>query len=681
MTHAPDLTPTSDAGASDPRNDGARRGPVKQIRLLLPVWGEQFIGQFLRVSMPTLLAPGNLPAVAAALPCTLVFLTNTEGAELMRGHPATAYLQSICDVEFDIIDDLITSDNYSTTLTLAYARAIRATGEMMLDTCFFFLISDYIMADGSLANVLARIRAGHSGVLAGNFQVVEEAAKERLFEKFETGEPSISIAPRDLMNWALNYLHPMTLANTVNFPMYCSAHSNRLFWQVDDNTLIGRFYLIHMIAIRPEIVDFQISSSCDYSFVPEMCPSGNVHIVTDSDEYLVVEMQKRSHEGKFIHLGATAQTDLIASLREWTTERHRKNAHSAVVFHAAELPKNLPLVITESEEFIEAIEASLPPPQPFRDHPYWIGAIAAHRRESWKKAQRLKKTGAEADFDDIEAPKATYHDRLYKLRDVFFGRPPRVRPWHPRAPDYAMIEKLAMKYIDAKGEGRTLILSGTAELLEGWLQSSHRTSDSVGIHGLLRSDAENHKKLIGRYDGCLLVMHANELNLLPRLLDVVSSLLSPGNHLLIFVFNGQGVMVGSRFNHEILDTAAAFFDRRMTVDAVQFVMAGRASWVALRGIRNLFVLAMRTPVWLALSAVPMAFLVLISLVGNSVGRKIVTAPAKGLLCSSVGIAMRLKSASLDIPLPKGDDELELAGRRFKNRVPKPAVSIRQAESV
>ena len=96
-------------------------------------------------------------------------------------------MRSICDVEINVIDDLITGDNYSTTITLAYARAVRAAGDAMLDTCFFFMISDYIMADGSLANVLARMHDGYNGVVAGNFQVVEEDAKESFFKTFDTG--------------------------------------------------------------------------------------------------------------------------------------------------------------------------------------------------------------------------------------------------------------------------------------------------------------------------------------------------------------------------------------------------------------------------------------------------------------------------------------------------------------
>ncbi len=676
MTDTPNLTPPSGAGAEELLIAGAPRGPVKKIRLLLPVWGEQFIVQFLRVSLPTLLAPGNLPALAAALPCTFVFLTDTEGAELMREHPATAYLQSICDVEFDIIDDLITGDNYSTTLTLAYARAVRATGDEMLDTCFFFLISDYIMADGSLANVLARIQSGHNGVFAGNFQVVEEDSKKTLFARFDSGEPSMVIAPRDLIAWALDYLHPMTLANTVNFPMYCSSHSNRLFWQVNENTLIGRFYLMHMIAIRPEVVDFQIGSSCDYSFVPEMCPSGNVHVMTDSDEYLVIEMQKRFHESKFIRLGHVDRADLATSLVEWTTERHRMNAHSVIVYHAGDLSKDLTPVIAESREFIEAIEATLPPPQPFRDHPYWVGAIAAHRREVARKRQKLQKLKSLALPDDAAPPRATYHDLLFKLRDVFFGRPPRVRPSHPRWPDYQMIEKLAAEHITNKSGGRSLTLSSTAMILDGWLRTPDRNSDSIDIYKFLEFDAGRYERLIGRYDGCVIVLHDSELPSLRSLLKLAGPLLSQDDNLVIFVINGRGLMVGRQFNQDILREAIGLFDRRLAIEKVQFVMAGWAGWTAQRGIRNLSMLSLRNPLNFVLSVFPIAVLALFSLVGNLFGRRVAPQPPNDRLCSSVGIVMRVVSKSFEEPERTEYSELALAGHRFETQTPLAAATHR-----
>jgi hypothetical protein len=121
-----------------------------------------------------------------------------------------------------------------------------------------------------------------------------------LLNRLADTEHALALPPRELMRWALNHLHPATLANIVNVPFSHNWHTNRLFWRVDGNTILGRFYLMHMLCVRPETTDFVIGASCDYSFVPEMCPSGNVEAIADSDEYLVVELQPIIHESAFL---------------------------------------------------------------------------------------------------------------------------------------------------------------------------------------------------------------------------------------------------------------------------------------------------------------------------------------------------------------------------------------------
>src|SRR6202035_2792022 len=157
----------------------------------------------------------------------------------------------------------------------------------------------------------------------------------------EQNVDALVLPPRQLMRQALTRIHPATVANTINVPVSHNSHCNRLFWRVDADTLIGRFYLLHMLCIRPEIADFVIGASCDYSFIPEMCPSGNVGIMTDSDEYLVIEAQPRDHEAGFLRLGPARPKRLAASLSEWTTALHRDNARHTLVFHAADLPSSL----------------------------------------------------------------------------------------------------------------------------------------------------------------------------------------------------------------------------------------------------------------------------------------------------------------------------------------------------
>src|ERR1700694_1984579 len=125
------------------------RPPLKKIRCLVPVWGYAYIRNFLEVGLPSWLADGNLPAISRMVPTEFVLLTSREDETYLRAHPAFKRLSAICETTIHFIDHLITGTNYSTTITLAYREAVRAPGDEMLDTCFLFLVSDYIAADGS----------------------------------------------------------------------------------------------------------------------------------------------------------------------------------------------------------------------------------------------------------------------------------------------------------------------------------------------------------------------------------------------------------------------------------------------------------------------------------------------------------------------------------------------------
>src|SRR5262245_47162986 len=214
-----------------------RRSPPTAVKIILPVWGYKYVRQFLEISLPTLLAPGNVPALAGAMDCEFIVLTSEDDRDYLREHGAFKRLANVCRTEIRLIDHLITESNHSTTITIAYTEAVRSVAGAMVDTCFFFLVSDYIVADGSLRNALERMCRGASAVVVGNFQVDEEDASPWLRERLRTADRSLVLPPRELMRWALNHLHPATIANTVNIPLSHNSHTNRLFWRVDGATV------------------------------------------------------------------------------------------------------------------------------------------------------------------------------------------------------------------------------------------------------------------------------------------------------------------------------------------------------------------------------------------------------------------------------------------------------------
>lgn len=337
---------------------------------LLPIWGERYIEHFFTYSLRTLLAPGNLSAMSAHFDCTFLFLTKSENFHYFKTFSAYKTLESYCNVEFlDIADLLFWS--YSTTLTLAYDRGMKSRGNAICQTFFFYLVADLIYADNSFRHLIPYLDSGYSGITSGNFLVVEET-----FTQYCNQQDKWHFSSHELLKIAFQHIHPISIGQTLTQSYIHTDHANRLFWKVDDNVMIGRFYLRHMLCIKPEIENYTIGSSCDYSFISELCPSGKVFAIQDSDLFCMIEMASHNYDSQHIKKGPLSLNAMIKNLSEWTTSIHRSNAHLPVVFHSKALDTSPLEGIQASHAVIQKIEGALSKwAAPHRGHPYWLHAL------------------------------------------------------------------------------------------------------------------------------------------------------------------------------------------------------------------------------------------------------------------------------------------------------------------
>ena len=632
------------AGSVDVDVEFARPAP-KAIQCVLPVWGRKFVHQFLDLGLATLLAPGNVPALAEALPTRFIILTKFEDECLIRQHRAFRQLCEVCPTEIRLIDHLITGSNYSTTLTLGYTEVVRATGAEMLDTCFFFLVSDYVIADGSLRSVLHRMLSGKSGVLVGNFNVVLEDALPWLQERLNRSTDALAMHSREMLQWAFNYLHPTTVANTVNIPFNHNTHTNRLFWRVDGRTLLARFYLMHMICVRPETTQFIIGSSCDYSFIPEMCPSDNVEVITDSDDYLVVEMQPRTHESRFLKSGPLRTKALAKSLSSWTTARHRENSHYSVVFHAGPLSSAYAEAAAQAERFIGEVGAFLKwPPKPHRDHPYWRGAIAAYREA----------TGRKLAFDDwrrvLGLPDRESDDSwagdwlVEKMHFALFGRLPKVRLYHPRWPDYHFIQAWLDGFLRASSQ-RLLLASDVPTVFTASLADSGERVVRVLPSLLLADAAETWEPMAESFDLCLVELSENDAKRGADIVDRIAPMMKNGGEMLIVIYNRRG-KDGDGFGASIAFNAPLLLRPATTLIEAHYVPATRLRWSLQRIMTGVGRMAHSKPfIGIPLIALAGAFLALGSLLANAATLGRTTARLRpGKIATSFASRLRIDAA-------------------------------------
>jgi hypothetical protein len=442
------------------------------------------------------------------------------------------------------------------------------------------------------------------------------------------------------MQWAFTCIHPATIANTVNNPVCHNKHTNRLFWRVDNNTLIGRFYLMHMICIRPELTDFAIGASCDYSFVPEMCPSGNVVTIGDSDEYLAIEVQPRDHEARFITWGPVRPSDVAISLSEWTTARHRLNVHDTIVYHSDELPASLPCVMDEATRFISKVAKELSPrPQPHRDHPYWRGAIAAleaAKRVSPAKESRWAMLG-----------RSPMTSRLYEAVPIVCGRPPEVKRGHPRWADFSG-HRAAIETAIAQVGPRLLIASTSGTVLADWVAKRVPQAIRIPLHRLLQRFPAG-GTLPEHLDGCVLELHEADFTAAGEIVDSLVPSLRPGAPVFVVAFNPRWLDRPTVFGDVLSAKASLFWRSGLWPEELHIVSASRLRWwLNASFIHAVGALARGAPLLMPLWAMLASVFGVLALGANLVSSVRPSRPIDNGVVSSVLMRLRLSASGPEI---------------------------------
>ena len=350
------------------------------FRVLVPVWGEAYVDKFCRFALPALLADGNLPALARRGDCEVLVLTTRESAAIIDRKGSLAPLAAICRHAFILIDDLLAFDEYGMVLTVAYGRGIASMGERQTETAFVFLNADFVFSDGLLAAVLDRIERGYRAVLVPSLRCVAEQVTRQLDREVARHEGVLPLYPAELVRLALDNLHPTAAASVVNEGQRHSEVANQFFWRVDDRTLLGRYFLMFMLCIRPETPFRQAVGWCDYAFVPELVPSGNLDIIADSADGFVLELQARDGEAGTLRDGRFTPEDYAPRLSHWTTDEHRRYARHDVVFQAGREPAGLDRAKAEFGTFMAELFGKLSEPATsHRAHPYWVRSIDRQR--------------------------------------------------------------------------------------------------------------------------------------------------------------------------------------------------------------------------------------------------------------------------------------------------------------
>lgn len=541
-----------------------------KVKFLTAIWGRRYIREFAEVSLPSYIAAGNLPFLAAYCDLEVLVMTSESSRAFFEAEPLFARLSTLCPVHFIYIDDLITTGVYGVTLSLAYARGILSTGEEQTDTYFVFMNSDFVLADGAFQELLHWMEEGHPCIMAPSLRAQSETVVPILSGLVDPGGGTLAILPRQLVRIAFDNLHPTVIGKTVSQDFVTSRTHNQVYYQVDSETLLARHHLIFMLAIKPERPMAPVNSYCDYGFVPELVPSGRFVILDDSDRFFMLEMQSSAQELAMLRCGGSDPGGIAKELSFWTTREHRRFADVDVIFHTRDLPAELPQARAALQRFMRGVQTQMSgKAKRHKDHYYWVSGVQA-----WCMLRSLETTDPitlppELAIPDVRRPwllrvagRAVRHARRHSARllgiPLYLSRRlgltfPKSLIWH----HFWLDLRLARHWVGRGGfktatrsllvtSGNSFISQELSRLTPFSLQC--RSAQLLGPAGPWGPHAA---PLTGMFDLVLLHVFRSNVRQTRSLVERIAPHVRPGGNIAVFVEHLHGETDPTDFSVEL----------------------------------------------------------------------------------------------------------------------------------
>lgn len=512
----------------------------QKARLIIPMWGGAFAQKLISITIPALLAPGNLPAFAEDFDVEFALVTETKLFDLIKASDSFKTVSQYCKPLLIPIDDLMTDlpGDYGVVLTYALFRGFTDLGDAMTETNLLFFNTDFIISDGSLRHVAKLIKQGERVIHAPSFRVVLEDVWPQLEARVNPGTGALAMPAREMAAMALKHKHITVKARTVNQRLCHQWRMDQFYWYVDEHTLIGYQWPVALIAIRPERPIYEPTLVWDYGFIPEAAPTLPKHFIADSDDFFMLEPQKRSTGEDLVRLGGISIDDIAKDLSKWTTKEQRDCGQQLLKIHSADLPEIEPFV-TESRAYIASIMSKLTPqPQPHIKHGLlgeWFdgakGRMRANRSGPRDIVQSMETTGMQKapeprESSGIAALTLSAMKNSYKM---LFGQVPFVHRHHPL---WADIHAVADKIVSWQKSANMRVLWVTSSDSFFYRAVKDRVDPAV-LFSLPPNEALSGEDT---YDVCLCELSMGDFENYRDYYDRIRPLIKNGGEIVAYVF-------------------------------------------------------------------------------------------------------------------------------------------------
>ena len=223
-------------------------GDSRPTLLNFVVWGEAFIEKSLTYDLPSLLAPGNLPAMAAEGGVIVDLYTAEADQQLLLGHPVFRTAARFADVRVTCIPDTLLGYGKTGSTPdpdrwcVAGAQYCSAIAARQLDADLVYVGSGNVYSDSYLSGAKQHIQDGVGAVVTTAIRAEEGAMAENL--ALVRDETHIEIDSAELLAYAVQNMSKQFFGSFIQSQPTTVGHDPvAVFFRTEDGFLSHTFQL------------------------------------------------------------------------------------------------------------------------------------------------------------------------------------------------------------------------------------------------------------------------------------------------------------------------------------------------------------------------------------------------------------------------------------------------------
>lgn len=273
------------------------------VTLVTVVWGDWHSSAFFGLNLPTLFAPGNLPALSAE--CTATYEIYVRSSEVERIGETLAFrlLQRVVPVRLNEIPEDLVVDPIRAHHELWLAAIDKAKRE---DAMVLLMPPDVAWSDGSLGYIARSLARGRKAIFNCYLRVVSDTFARSFVGRYQRSDGVIAVPSREMVEFSMPHIHPLMTAysrDSENFP----HHPEMIIWPVR-----GEGLLVRVLARECLLFDPKIYSLNEQSLIAVDAPPDEIDFVDDSDQLFAVSLAPLGKDMEWCSMHRTAEFTWVA---------------------------------------------------------------------------------------------------------------------------------------------------------------------------------------------------------------------------------------------------------------------------------------------------------------------------------------------------------------------------------